>query len=256
MAKAKSKVKAGSRALTDAQKKAFAKQCVEKFKADEHLFKTAASSVVSACLSDPVLKEYIHFIKHRTKDPKHLKDKLLRKMGEPPKRGKYRVINPSNLYREVTDLAGVRILHLYSDQIEAINTRLLKIFEEQRYEVVEGPVANCWDSDAETFYSALKFETKQRDSMYTSIHYTVRLNPETGVGCEIQVRTLADEVWGEVSHTVNYPKPTKSVACLEQLKVLARVTSGATWLVNSIFRSKAESERRSKRVRRKKKPGD
>jgi len=42
---------------------------------------------------------------------------------------------------------------------------------------------------------------------------------------------MADEIWGEVSHTINYPTPTTIAACLEQLKVLARVTSGCTWLV-------------------------
>jgi len=44
-----------------------------------------------------------------------------------------------------------------------------------------------------------------------------------------------EEVWGEVDHVLNYPRKTKSVACAEQLKVLARVTSSATRLVDSIF---------------------
>ena len=44
-----------------------------------------------------------------------------------------------------------------------------------------------------------------------------------------------EEVWGEVDHTINYPHSTGSVGCAEQLKVLARVTSSATRLVDSIF---------------------
>jgi hypothetical protein len=44
-----------------------------------------------------------------------------------------------------------------------------------------------------------------------------------------------EEVWGEVDHQLNYPHETPSLACREQLKVLARVTSSATRLVDAIF---------------------
>ena len=44
-----------------------------------------------------------------------------------------------------------------------------------------------------------------------------------------------EEVWGEVDHSMNYPHEVESLACREQLKVLARVTSSATRLVDSIF---------------------
>jgi putative GTP pyrophosphokinase len=44
-----------------------------------------------------------------------------------------------------------------------------------------------------------------------------------------------EEVWGEVDHKVNYPHESKSVACVEQIKALARSTSAATRLVDSIF---------------------
>ena len=52
---------------------------------------------------------------------------------------------------------------------------------------------------------------------------------------ESQVRTLMEEVGGEVDHTMNYPNPVESLACREQLKLLARVTSSAGRLVDSIF---------------------
>jgi ppGpp synthetase/RelA/SpoT-type nucleotidyltranferase len=70
---------------------------------------------------------------------------------------------------------------------------------------------------------------------------------------EIQVRTLMEEVWGEVDHTMNYPYPVESLACREQLKVLARVTSSASRLVDSIFATVAErtyrgSSKKSARV--------
>ena len=41
--------------------------------------------------------------------------------------------------------------------------------------------------------------------------------------CEIQVRTLFEEIWGEIDHTINYPHSTESIACKEQLKVLTKL---------------------------------
>lgn len=232
-------------ALTEREKAAIDK-CVKHFEANAHLFQNAADAVMSACMNDPDLKKFVHFIKHRLKDPKHLREKLRKKALENKKDGRKPTINEANLFQEITDLAGVRILHLYTDQIAEMNKRIMFILKEQKYRV-DKPVANIWDKEAEAYFKKLGFETVARDTMYTSVHYDIALNTVSGVHCELQVRTLADEVWGEVSHTIDYPKPTKSIACKEQLKVLARVTSGCTRLVDSIFRSKQEFERRRKR---------
>ena len=71
--------------------------------------------------------------------------------------------------------------------------------------------------------------------MYTSVHYILDPQRKTPVRVELQVRTLMEEVWGEVSHSMNYPHPTKNPIVEEQLKVLARFTSGCTRLVDTIF---------------------
>jgi len=76
--------------------------------------------------------------------------------------------------------------------------------------------------------------------MYTSVHYVVEANTKTRYTCEIQVRTLMEELWGEVDHTINYPHKTPSIACSEQIRALARLTSGCSRLVDSIFRSHEE----------------
>jgi ppGpp synthetase/RelA/SpoT-type nucleotidyltranferase len=164
--------------------------------------------------------------------------------------GNMPAINLGNLFQKITDLAGVRILHLYTDQIEGINKRVMAILTEQQYSLVEGPIAHIWDNEAEQYFKTRGIRTELRETMYTSVHYIIELNTASRVCCELQVRTLADELWGEVSHTVDYPKPTKSIACKEQLKVLARVTSGCTRLVDSIFRSQCEFERWRSKGRR------
>ena len=47
--------------------------------------------------------------------------------------------------------------------------------------------------------------TERAPSMYTTVHYDVQASQTPPIICELQVRSLADEVWGEVSHRVNYP---------------------------------------------------
>ncbi len=82
--------------------------------------------------------------------------------------------------------------------------------------------------------------------MYSSVHYTVMPNKtKANVRAEIQVRTLSEEIWGEVDHRFNYSHAVDSVACGEQIKVLARVASSCTRLVDSIFASYADWKRRS-----------
>ena len=88
-------------------------------------------------------------------------------------------------------------------------------------------------------------QTKKSPSLYTSVHYVIAPNLRTPLTCEIQVRTLADELWGEVDHTIKYPHPSESLACSEQIKVLARVTSSCTRLVDAIFVSHQDHQARA-----------
>lgn len=84
-------------------------------------------------------------------------------------------------------------------------------------------------------------EVHVKDSFYTSVHYLVRPRPDSPHCCEIQVRTLFEEIWGEVDHTLNYPTPTDNIACREQLRVLTKVVGAGSRLVDSIFRTAASS---------------
>ena len=51
------------------------------------------------------------------------------------------------------------------------------------------------------------------------------------------MRTLFEEAWGEVDHAVNYPKKTQSLACTEQIRVLAKLVATGTRLADAIFRT-------------------
>lgn len=189
---------------------------------------------------DPVLAKYIHSVKWRVKDPEHLREKLERKWDEANSGGPAFDITPDTLFTRITDLAGLRILHLYTRQIEHINARLLTVLDELMYKVVDGPFARIWDNEYKQMYESFGIRTETSDTMYTSVHYVVKANTRTAITGEIQVRTLAEEIWGEVDHTINYPRVSPKLACREQIKVLARVSSSCSRLVDSIFATHEE----------------
>ena len=210
-------------------------EAVQHFKDTRGLFESFAQALMAYFQNDRDLAPYIHFIKYRVKDADHLRKKLIRKVQEGE------MIDKSNVFDEITDLAGIRIIHLHTTQMKAIHAAILAIFDEQQLQLIEPPSANCWDVEYEEIFRSFGIAPRSRASMYTTVHYVVRANQKTKVTCEVQVRTLMDEVWGEVSHRVNYPTESQSLSAQDQLKVLARLTTGGTRLVDSIFSSHSET---------------
>jgi ppGpp synthetase/RelA/SpoT-type nucleotidyltranferase len=183
-----------------------------------------------------------HSVKWRVKDPDHLRAKLIRKGLQAKSLGQSFPYTLENLFRKINDLAGFRILHLHTKQIKEINNELQAIFDEQRWVKLEGPEARTWDDESRKYFDDIGVKTENSETMYTSVHYVVQANTKSEITCEIQVRTLMEEVWGEVDHTINYPEKSKSLSCREQIKVLARVTSSCSRLVDSIFLANQESQ--------------
>jgi ppGpp synthetase/RelA/SpoT-type nucleotidyltranferase len=189
------------------------------------------------------LANLIHSMRSRLKDPDHLAEKLERKIFECKLKRKAFTVKPDNLLTKINDLVGFRLLHLYTRQFTAIDAALREVLDEGKYQLIEGPFARTWDDESRQFFQDCKVQTQDSPSMYTSVHYVIGSASKTTVTAEIQVRTLSEEVWGEVDHTMNYPRPIDNVACREQLKVLARVTSSASRLVDSIFATVEDHKR-------------
>jgi putative GTP pyrophosphokinase len=181
----------------------------------------------------------IHSIKSRHKDLDHLEEKIIRKQ----KNGVD--INKDNVFTEITDLIGVRVLHLHQEQFTSIHKAICQKVDSGDWIFKEAPKAYTWDPESTLFYKDLNIETQVRDSYYTSIHYVVKPNTHNPISCEIQVRTLFEEIWGEIDHSMNYPNPTQSIACKEQLRVLSKLVSTGTRLADSIFRSATDFENKS-----------
>ena len=227
-------------ALNKAEQK-LVDDCVAECGLSSEQFDSMASGLVGNLRTHTGLKEHIHFIKYRIKDPEHLRHKLERKalgrkqMLRDKKKKIPPEINPKNLFEHINDMIGVRIIYLHTGQMPLIHAALLDFFDVQQFKLIEKPTASCWDYEYEEMYKGLDIKTRPTTG-YSSVHYVIQVNKRTKWTCEIQVRTLTDEVWGEVSHLVNYPNESPSDVCREQLKTLARFTTGCTRLVDTIFR--------------------
>jgi ppGpp synthetase/RelA/SpoT-type nucleotidyltranferase len=209
-------------------------QLVDLYRENTHLFQWFQEGILSALRLDPILNSeplpIIHSIKTRLKDPQHLVEKIKRKEADG------RSINKDNLFKEITDLAGVRVLHLHQAQAKLIHEFIMNKVGGNEWYLAEKPVAYSWDPDSTDFFKSLGLNVKLKPSHYTSIHYVVRPKKGAQVACEIQVRTLFEEIWGEIDHSVNYPMATKNPATKEQLRVLSKLVSTGTRLVDSIFK--------------------
>src|SRR5262245_5808351 len=102
-----------------ARERAIIDEAVLHFKEHQLLFEGFAKSLMSALASDPHLLPLIHFIRYRVKTPERLQHKLEQKTLARP-RGSAPQITARNLFERINDLAGIRILHLHTNQIEEI----------------------------------------------------------------------------------------------------------------------------------------
>ena len=176
----------------------------------------------------------VHSIKSRLKDKEHLAEKIIKKWPTDQ-------ITPENMFDKITDFAGVRVLHLHTQQFGRIHREIIRHIEKGFWTLHEPPVAYSWDPEAITYFESLGLRAITRESYYTSIHYVVKPHAQTDLTCEIQVRTLFEEIWGEIDHALNYPLKTKNIACMEQLRVLAKFSSTGTRLADSIFKIATET---------------
>ncbi|MCU1330942.1 MAG: RelA/SpoT domain protein [Bryobacterales bacterium] len=215
-------------------------ECIESalkaFAAKEHEFKIFMDGVGQWFATNPNLSvddlSQVHSVKSRLKNREHLREKLHRKwdVTDP--------ITERNIFERITDLGGVRVLHLYQEQFATIHEQVLtKVSKLNDWHLNEPPKAYTWDPESKAFFETLGIEVHIKESFYTSVHYLVRPRLDSPICCEIQVRTLFEEIWGEVDHTIKYPAKTLNLSCREQLLVLAKLVGAGSRLVDSIFRT-------------------
>lgn len=175
--------------------------------------------------------QIVHSIKNRIKDLQRLREKIKRKSTiEDP-------ITTENIFDRITDIAGVRVLHLYQAQFTQIHRAITHKLDSKDWILYEKPKAYTWDPESQDFFASHGLNVEVKESLYTSIHYVIKPRDNSPVSCEIQVRTLFEEIWGEIDYLINYSESTPSAVCREQIGVLARLVGAGSRLADSIWRT-------------------
>ena len=141
----------------------------------------------------------VHSVRWRVKNTEHLLEKIVRKSGE--QKEKYKNISCDNYREVVTDLIGIRALHLFKEDCFEIDSDLKKIGS-----TIEAPIVYIRDGDNQEKFTSHGFETKPHNAGYRSVHYvfsTQILKQQFVI--ELQVRTIFEEGWSEIDHKVRYP---------------------------------------------------
>ncbi|NPE57666.1 RelA/SpoT domain-containing protein [Dickeya dadantii] len=212
---------------------------VGEMEVNQHKYGLLQDKIISLITRDENLKKVVHSYKYRFKDKSHLRDKIIRKNDEDfslPEGDRKGPITSDNVKKRITDYSGVRIIHLYQEQFRVIHGVFNELFEQGELFKYEEPKAYTWDPEYQPFFEELGLESVLRQSLYTSVHYVVKPREDSDITCEIQVRTLFEEAWGEIDHALNYPIKTDKLVIQEQLKVLARVVGAGSRLADSIFK--------------------
>lgn len=215
------------------------RESLEALKSEEQRYRAFLASV-QACFANAANLTQgdfppIYAIKCRIKSDEHILAKLDRKKRQGI------VITPENVFSHVTDYCGVRVIHIHMGQFEDIHNLIQKQLDNNDWVLHEKPVANFWDPDLESTYEKLGLIPRKRDTLYSSVHYLVKPRADVPMVCEIQVRTLFEEIWGEVDHSLNYPIATANGHCKRQLRVLSKLVCSGSRLVDSIFESHNET---------------
>ena len=165
----------------------------------------------------------IHSVRSRVKDPEHLIEKIIRKRIKDHDI----VIDTSNYIDQITDLIGVRALHLFkSDWID------IHEYIENKWEFIEPPVAYIRDGDDIKYHSTLAEKgiiEKPHENGYRSMHYIIAESYLKGkvVKIELQVRTIFEEGWSEIDHRLRYPYYIGDPSLESSLRILNRIAGSA-----------------------------
>jgi len=100
--------------------------------------------------------EIVHSHKRRLKDKEHLAEKIRRKA----KKGIQ--VDSNNFFDEITDLSGVRILHLFQEEFADIHRVILKRLNDGDWVLGETPRAYTWDPESIDFFKSFNLEVIEK----------------------------------------------------------------------------------------------
>lgn len=161
----------------------------------------------------------VHSIRYRVKDRWHLVAKIIRKRID-----RSESLFTLETYRnEITDLAGIRALHLFKHEWGYIHDFIMHEWEP------ETPEANIREGDkSRELCESMGCKVKVHPAGYRSVHYLVKPNVSKHKRIvEVQVRTIFEEGWSEIDHRVRYPRNLNNPVLSQYLDIFNVLAGGA-----------------------------
>ncbi|MEK7097439.1 MAG: hypothetical protein AAB906_01165, partial [Patescibacteria group bacterium] len=159
-----------------------------------------------------------HSTKYRVKSPEHLIEKIIRKTME-----KNAEISFADYREKITDMVGVRVLHLFKEDWREIDR-----FIKDKFDVIEGPRAHIKEGDDDDSFAQNDCTIVRHSRGYRSVHYLVRAGlSKRQFIAEIQVRTIFEEGWSEIDHELKYPYIKNNLILERLLSILNNFAASA-----------------------------
>lgn len=170
-------------------------------------------------LAEIIRKEarIVHSVKSRVKNSEHVIEKIIRK--------KMKDISLENYKDEITDIIGIRVLHLFKEDWLDINEFIVK-----KWNLLEKPVLYYREGDElnENLIKSKGIEPKIHPKGYRSLHYLIETaSTKEKLIAEVQVRTLFEEAWSEIDHIVRYPHNQQHTLLSPYLNLFNRLAGNA-----------------------------
>jgi putative GTP pyrophosphokinase len=164
----------------------------------------------------------VHSVRYRVKDAEHVIEKIIRKRVKEPKH----IISIDNYKSELTDLIGLRAIHLFKEEWFPIHELITTTWD-----LHENPVVYYREGDSveyKTKFEEVGCDTREHPFGYRSVHYIVETKPaKRTYFAEIQVRTIFEEAWSEIDHKIRYPYDQENILFGQFLLILNRLAGSA-----------------------------
>ena len=175
--------------------------------------------------ASPTLPTPMQRFRVRIKRPESVMDKIRRLPAKFPQG-----LTAASLYA-MRDVLGARVVTFFQSHLRMID----EIRTGGRFELApEWPPRSCISRENldHLGLDPTEFQVRgKKPSGYASLHYVIRLSDGDAFGpwFELQVRTMVEEVWGEVEHQPRY-KPTHpmDLEALNQFRVLSEYLTRST----------------------------
>lgn len=172
----------------------------------------------------------MHTVRTRIKDSEHLIAKLIRKV--PERKEKYNndfQFTIENYKNEITDLIGVRVIHIFKEDWLSIHNFILGNW------FVKESQANIREGDNQENYTKFGVQINSRKTGYRSVHYLIEFMPTNQkITAEIQVRTIFEEGYGEIDHQLSYPNSNVPNVLTLNLLMLNRLAGSADEMASAV----------------------